>query len=134
MISVSRPTNRGFELYRRGSSAQAWSFALILLSQQQKKYIYGYESYDCTIAIADDNDLQLIEDVVCPPNTELIPLINQRRRTPLMPMQWRIFCIKYIFLYLMKITVRSVPLQGMKEGLNVTFDSRNAKAPATAGE
>ena len=103
----------------------------ISLSQHQKKYINGY---DCAIVIADDNDLQLIEGVVCPPNAELIPLINQQRRTPSMLMQWRVFCMKNIFLYSVKITVRPVLLRGMKKGLNVTLGSHNAKAPTSAGE
>jgi hypothetical protein len=42
--------------------------------------------------------------------------------------------MKNIFLYLLRMKVRPVSLQGMKEGLNATFDSRNAKASASPGE
>jgi hypothetical protein len=41
----------------------------IVLSQYQKKYLEDDDNTESIIAIADDNDLQLIEDVVRPSQT-----------------------------------------------------------------
>ena len=58
MISVSRPADRGFRLYREGSSTWIFSFASSLLSELQKNCPEG------TIAIVHDDDLELVKDMV----------------------------------------------------------------------
>jgi len=65
LVLVSRPINQGFALYRGGSSARARPFALLVLSQHQKNYPRDATA-DSAIAVAHDNDLQLIERTVGP--------------------------------------------------------------------
>lgn len=57
-ISESRPTHRGFGLHRGGSSAWLCPLASSLLTEPQKR------CPEDIIAVAHDDDLQLIENVV----------------------------------------------------------------------
>ena len=65
LVSVSRSTRRGFGLYCGGSSAWTPHFALFVLSAPQKKCETDNEE-EGILAIAHHDDLQYIEDVVCP--------------------------------------------------------------------
>jgi hypothetical protein len=77
LVSESRSTRRSFGLYCGGSSAWIRLFALVVLSGPQKK-CQADDVEEGILAIAHHDDLQLIEDVVCPSQNARIYTLNKR--------------------------------------------------------
>ena len=65
LVSVSRSTRRGFGLYCGGSSTWTRLSDLIVLSKPKKK-CQTDNVEEGILAIAHHDDLQFVEDVVCP--------------------------------------------------------------------
>ena len=116
------------------------SYAPIELSQHQKEYPSHYGG---TIAIADENDLRLIEDMVRPSQTLTWSLCEtdretHARRIPSLTMLWRRFCVKRMFPRLLRMAVcvlcHCKKIEGMQEELSATFDSHDTKAPGLASQ
>jgi hypothetical protein len=77
LVSVSRSARRSFGLYCGGSSLWIRLFALIVLSEPEKKCQMD-DVKEGILAIAHHDDLQLIEDMVCPSQNAGIYTLNKR--------------------------------------------------------